>query len=138
MFQNKGKKVWKAYHMLSRFFSWHFILRLMVFKVRIFWEGHTIWKSSTLSLTLLSSVKFQVEDFFKFCGLLRISKLNLHIGFSNINTRPNKYTTKPVRFLYKHNTQKWPNSMITLYYFIKTEYCDFGNIKNFCNFTKVS
>ena len=26
-----------------------------------------------LNLTLLSSVKFKVEDFFKFCGLLRIS-----------------------------------------------------------------
>ena len=26
-------------------------------------------------MTLLSNVKFQVEDFFKFCGLLRISKL---------------------------------------------------------------
>ena len=44
----RGKKVWKAYHMLSRFFSWHFILRLMVFKVRIFWEGHTIWKNLPL------------------------------------------------------------------------------------------
>ena len=32
-------------------------------------------KSSTQNLTLLSSVKFLVEDFFKLCGLLRISEL---------------------------------------------------------------
>ena len=35
-----------------------------IIKVRVFWEGHKIW-----------NVKFEVEDFFKFCGLLRISEL---------------------------------------------------------------
>ena len=32
-------------------------------------------EKATQNLTLLSNVKFLVEDFFKFCGLLRLSKL---------------------------------------------------------------
>ena len=45
-------------------------------KVRIFWEGHKIWKNLPLKM----------EDFYKFCGLLRISEL---------------YLTNPLHFLKK-------------------------------------
>ena len=40
-------------------------------KVRIFWEGHKIWKNLPLKIWRYSVI----GDFFKFCGLLRISKL---------------------------------------------------------------
>ena len=33
-------------------------------KVRIFWEGHKIWKNLPLKIWRYSNVKFQVEDFF--------------------------------------------------------------------------
>ena len=50
-------------------------------KFRIFWEGHKIWKNLPLkNLMRLSTVKFYVEDFIYFCGLLRISKLYLDIS----------------------------------------------------------
>ena len=45
-------------------------------KVRIFWEGQTIWKNLPLKIWRYRVVsKFKWKIFFKFCGLLRISKL---------------------------------------------------------------
>ena len=52
------------YGFISQTLRWRHV------KVRIFWEGHKILKDLPLS-----KVKFYVEDFFKFCGLLRISEL---------------------------------------------------------------
>ena len=55
------------------------------FKVWIFWEGHKIWKNLPLKIRLYwDRVKFSVEDFFKFCGLLKISELYCSVLISYV------------------------------------------------------
>ena len=55
--------------MLFRALIWYQV------KFRYSEKATNLKKSSTYNLMLLSSIKFYVEDFFKFCGYLRISEL---------------------------------------------------------------
>ena len=67
----------------------------MYSKIRVFWEGHKIWKNLPLKIWrywVASNLKWKI--FFKFCGLLSIPELYCTISnFSLWNSKP--------RFIFK-------------------------------------
>ena len=65
-------ETWKwIVHLFFCFLHWH--LRR---KFWTFWEGHKIWKNLPLSIWCYAvASNFQLEEFFKICAFLRMSKL---------------------------------------------------------------
>ena len=53
------------------------IFSVVIFNVHIFWEGHKILRNLPLTFDCMYCSQKLVEDFAKFCGLLRIYELYL-------------------------------------------------------------